>query len=63
LTIAMVGLGKVESFCQRHWFEARRLHHRRVLRAAAEIKLDVLAGREGLARPGDHQNQGLRIDR
>ena len=24
LTIAMVGFGKVESFCQRHWFEARR---------------------------------------
>ena len=24
LTIAMVGFGKVESFCQRHWLEARR---------------------------------------
>ena len=24
LTMAMVTFGKVESFCQRHWFEARR---------------------------------------
>src|SRR5437588_12612018 len=33
LTIAMVGFGKVESFCQRHWFEARRAFARIVGRS------------------------------
>jgi hypothetical protein len=31
--------------------------------AAAEIELDVLAGAERLARPGEHDDLGLRIDR
>lgn len=37
---------------------------RRIGRIGAEIKLDVLAGRKRLvARAGQHQNLGFRIDR
>src|SRR5205823_6157287 len=41
----------------------RLVAHGRIGFRAAEIEPDILAGRKGFARPGDHQDLGLLIDR
>jgi hypothetical protein len=62
--MAMVGFGNVDSFCQRHWLEARRaLAGLRILLGTTEVEPDVLAGAERLTGARDDEDLGLLVGR